>query len=83
MTRGRMLCGVRCGLTDGDAEDVRLQLHQQPVWGHAPVHLELAEGDAAVLVHGVQDLKRKQQQQQQQQQQQISDEQGGIPQTEV
>lgn len=43
-------------LTDGDAEDVRLQLHQQPVGRHAAVHLELGERDAAVLVHGVQNL---------------------------
>ena len=45
------------GLTDRDAEDVGLQLHQQPVGGHAPVHLQLAKWDATVLVHGIQDLK--------------------------
>ena len=43
-------------LTDRDAENVRLQLHQQPVGRHSSVHLELSQRDAAVLVHGVQDL---------------------------
>ena len=44
-------------LTDGDAEDVGLQLHQQPVGRHSSVHLQLRQGDAAVLVHRLQDLK--------------------------
>lgn len=43
-------------LTDWDAKDVGLQLHQQPVGRHPSVHLQLSERDAAVLVHGIQDL---------------------------
>lgn len=45
-------------LTDRDAEDVGLQLHQQPVGGHSSVHLKLSQRDATVLIHGVQYLHR-------------------------
>lgn len=44
-------------LTDGYAEDVGLQLHQQPVGRHSSVYLQLRQRDAAVLIHGVQDLR--------------------------
>ena len=43
-------------LTYGHAEDVGLQLHQQPVGRHASVHLQHRQRDAAVLVHRLEDL---------------------------
>lgn len=44
-------------LTDGDVEDVGLQLHQQLVGRHPAVHLQLRQPHAAVLVHGLHDLR--------------------------
>lgn len=43
-------------LTHSHAEDVRLQLHQQPVGRHPSVHLQPPQGNPAVLVHGIQNL---------------------------
>lgn len=43
-------------LTDRNAENVGLQLHQQPVGRHSSIYLQLSQRDAAVLIHGVQDL---------------------------
>lgn len=43
-------------LTYGNAEDVCLQLHQQPIGRHASIHLQLCQRNAAVLVHGIEDL---------------------------
>ena len=43
-------------LTYRHAEDVGLQLHQQPVGRHASVHLQHRQRDAAVLVHRLEDL---------------------------
>ena len=51
--------GVReAGRTDADVEQVGLQLHQQVILRHAPVHPELAHGHAAVLPHSLHHLKQ-------------------------
>ena len=44
------------GADDRDVEDVRLELHEQLVAGHAAVHLQRGERHAGVGVHGVDDL---------------------------
>lgn len=47
-------------LTDRNAENVGLQLHQQPVGGHSSIHLQLSQRNAAVLIHGVKNLRANQ-----------------------
>lgn len=47
-------------LTNRNAENVGLQLHQQPVGSHSSIYLQLSQRDAAVLIHGVQDLQSHQ-----------------------
>jgi hypothetical protein len=44
------------GPDDRDAEQVRLELHEQVVADHAAVDLERLERHAGVRVHGVDDL---------------------------
>jgi hypothetical protein len=41
-----------------DAANIGLQLHQQIVPGQSAVHVQLSQRDAAVFVHGLQDVPR-------------------------